>query len=64
MRWCSCYKVWDTRSPAAPVRRIFGPFIGGDALDLDTQKQEVLAGSYRQTDSLEVMFVFDTTLLM
>lgn len=31
-----------------------GPFLGGDALDIDGRHNRVLVGSYRKDDSLEL----------
>ena len=36
------------------MRHLYGPFLGGDALDVDAARGEILTGSYRKKDALEV----------
>lgn len=45
-------QIWDKRQTNA-VRRIFGPHICGDALDIDTN-DVILTGSWRPSNQLEL----------
>jgi COMPASS component SWD3 len=49
--WDNTVQIWDVRTNAA-VRSIYGPHICGDALDL--VKGEILTGSWRPEDQLEI----------
>ena len=50
--WDSTVQIWDTRVEHA-VRRIFGPHICGDALDID-KNGTVLTGSWRPNNQLQL----------
>ncbi len=42
--WDRCVKIWDTRT-SDPVRSIQGPYITGDAIDI--QEGLILTGSHQ-----------------
>lgn len=44
--WDGEIHVWDARCPHS-IRRIQGPFIAGEGLDMDRKGREILAGSWR-----------------
>lgn len=50
--WDNTVQIWDRRQKHA-VRRIFGPHICGDALDVDYRKR-VLTGSWRQDNQIQL----------
>lgn len=50
--WDNTVQLWDLRQQH-PVKHLYGPFLGGDALDVDATREEILTGSYRKQDSLE-----------
>eukprot|EP00818_Percolomonas_sp_WS_P010092 CAMPEP_0117443020 /NCGR_PEP_ID=MMETSP0759-20121206/4470_1 /TAXON_ID=63605 /ORGANISM="Percolomonas cosmopolitus, Strain WS" /LENGTH=329 /DNA_ID=CAMNT_0005234963 /DNA_START=417 /DNA_END=1406 /DNA_ORIENTATION=+ len=59
--WDNTVQIWDKRKDTA-VRRIFGPHICGDALDLDSNNT-ILTGSWR-TDRQIQLWDFSTGKLM
>ncbi|XP_063965015.1 uncharacterized WD repeat-containing protein alr3466-like [Lytechinus pictus] len=51
--WDDTIQFWDTREEHA-TRRIYGPHICGDALDIDPVHNHILTGSWRKTNSLQI----------
>lgn len=51
--WDNTVLVWDIRSGTC-VRSMYGPHICGDALDIDPTGKQILTGSWRPEDSLEI----------
>ncbi|KAK0130526.1 Pre-mRNA-splicing factor prp5 [Merluccius polli] len=51
--WDNTIQFWDSRQEQA-VRRIWGPHVCGEALHVDAAKNQILSGSCRTHDSLEV----------
>ncbi|XP_056433599.1 uncharacterized protein LOC130371762 [Gadus chalcogrammus] len=51
--WDNTIQFWDSRQEQA-IRRIGGPHVCGDALHIDASKRQILSGSWRTHDSLEV----------
>lgn len=51
--WDDTVYVWDGRCGRA-VRSFFGPHICGDALDFDEGRAQVLTGSWREREALQV----------
>lgn len=51
--WDNTVQFWDIRQ-SRPVSHIYGPFLGGDALDVDPDTHALLTGSYRESESLQV----------
>ena len=49
--WDLNVKIWDIRQPN-PVRQIFGPYICGNAIDLN--QDVIVTGSYRDSNQLEL----------
>ena len=45
-------QIWDVRNPAGSVRKICGPSITSDSLDL--KGNILLAGNYRNTDTVQL----------
>jgi WD40 repeat protein len=50
--WDNTVQFWDRRNVNS-FRRIYGPFICGDALDLDTADSRILTGSWRNENALQ-----------
>jgi len=46
-------QFWDDRTPHA-VRRIYGPHICGDALDIDGMHNHLITGSWRKDNVLQI----------
>lgn len=53
--WDNTIQIWDVRVQHS-VRSIYGPHIAGDALDI--QGEEILTGSWRADNPLEVLSFF------
>lgn len=51
--WDNTVQIWDTRAGYS-VRSIFGPHICGDALEVHRNGKEILTGSWRPDNALEV----------
>ncbi|XP_067929994.1 WD repeat-containing protein 5B-like [Watersipora subatra] len=51
--WDDTIQFWDDRTPHA-VRRIYGPHICGDALDIDGVHNHVITGSWRKNNVLQI----------
>lgn len=51
--WDNSVQFWDLRIGHA-VRAIFGPHICGDALDISSDGKQILTGSWRDKDPLEL----------
>ncbi|CAL8303379.1 unnamed protein product [Lota lota] len=51
--WDNTIQFWDSRQEQA-VRRIWGPHVCGEALHVDATKNQILSGSWRTNNSLEV----------
>jgi WD40 repeat protein len=49
--WDNNIKIWDIRQ-TNPIRSIFGPYICGDAIDL--QDNFLLTGSYKEKNQLQL----------
>ena len=57
--WDNTLQVWDERCGTNSVRQIFGPHVCGDAIDVvesagGTNNCEILVGSWRDTNALQV----------
>lgn len=51
--WDDTVQFWDDRTKRA-VRRIYGPHICGDALDIDPAHNHVITGSWRKSNVLQI----------
>ncbi|XP_018582817.2 WD repeat-containing protein 5-like isoform X1 [Scleropages formosus] len=51
--WDNTIQFWDTRQQHA-VRMLSGPHICGDALEIDPAASQILSGSWRKDNTLEV----------
>ena len=51
--WDNTVQIWDLRVEGA-VRNIFGPHICGDSMDIDCDGQEILTGSWRPDNQLQL----------
>ncbi|KAF5892118.1 WD repeat-containing protein 38-like [Clarias magur] len=51
--WDNTVQFWDTRQPNA-VRMLYGPHVCGEALHIDPVTNQILSGSWRKDDHLEV----------
>ncbi|KAL5477459.1 hypothetical protein EMCRGX_G024259 [Ephydatia muelleri] len=51
--WDDTIQFWDTRQSHS-VRRISGPHICGDSLDIDSDTYDILTGSWSYSDTLQV----------
>jgi len=51
--WDRTVQIWDLRVGQA-VRSIYGPYVCGDAIEIDAEAGEVLAGSWRTDANLQV----------
>ncbi|XP_069840548.1 uncharacterized protein [Dendropsophus ebraccatus] len=51
--WDDTVQFWDIRQKHS-LRRISGPHVCGDALDIDPDTQEILIGSWRKEENLQV----------
>ncbi|KAM9462402.1 uncharacterized protein Hap1MRO34_016343 isoform 1-T1 [Clarias gariepinus] len=51
--WDNTVQFWDTRQPNA-VRMLYGPHVCGEALHIDPATHQILSGSWRKDDPLEV----------
>lgn len=51
--WDNTVQIWDVRQKL-PVGHVYGPFLGGDALDVDPDSSELLTGSYRKSDTVQL----------
>ena len=51
--WDKTVQVWDLREHK-PVRHVYNPFVCGDTLDIDVQRNVLLTGSYADKDALQV----------
>ncbi|CAK8690750.1 WD repeat-containing protein 18-like [Clavelina lepadiformis] len=51
--WDDTIQIWDQREEHS-VRRIFGPHICGDGLDVDVKHGHILSASWRKHDVLQV----------
>lgn len=51
--WDDTVQFWDVRQKRS-LRRISGPHVCGDALDIDPDTQEILIGSWRKEENLQV----------
>lgn len=49
--WDNTVQIWDLRT-GGPVRNIYGPFVCGDALDIN--EGYILTGSWRAEDQLQL----------
>jgi COMPASS component SWD3 len=53
--WDDTVQFWDTREKKRhAVRKISGPHICGDALDIDPKHNHILTGSWRKHDTLQI----------
>ncbi|EDO44597.1 predicted protein [Nematostella vectensis] len=53
--WDDTVQYWDTRVDAKhSIRKIFGPHICGDALDIHPMNFNILTGSWRKDDTLQI----------
>ncbi|KAK3737457.1 hypothetical protein QZH41_008335 [Actinostola sp. cb2023] len=53
--WDDTVQFWDTRVDAKhSVRKIFGPHICGDALDILPSNRKILTGSWRKNNTLQI----------
>ena len=50
--WDSTVQIWDVRSPQGSVRKICGPSISSDSLDI--KGNELLVGNYKNTDIVQL----------
>ena len=55
--WDSTIQVWDVRTPTGSVRKICGPSISSDSIDI--QGKTLLCGNYTNTDIVQ-LFDFPT----
>ncbi|KAM3917742.1 uncharacterized protein RB166_016679 [Leptodactylus fuscus] len=51
--WDDTVQFWDIRQKHS-LRRISGPHVCGDAVDIDPDTQEILIGSWRKEENLQV----------
>ncbi|XP_066522481.1 WD repeat-containing protein 38-like isoform X2 [Hoplias malabaricus] len=51
--WDNTIQFWDTRQEHA-IRKIFGPHVCGEALQIDSSVNQILSGSWRKYNTLEV----------
>lgn len=51
--WDSSVQIWDLRVGHA-VRAVWGPHVGGDAIDISADGRQLLTGSWREQDPLEI----------
>ena len=51
--WDNTVQIWDLRVEGA-VRNIFGPHICGDSMDIDCDGGEILTGSWRPEEQLQL----------
>lgn len=51
--WDNTVQIWDMRTGVS-VRSIYGPHICGDALDIDCTGKQILTGSWRPNDALQL----------
>ncbi|XP_069508269.1 uncharacterized protein [Ambystoma mexicanum] len=51
--WDNTVQFWDVRSRHS-LRRIYGPHVCGDALQIDPNTNQLLTGSWRKNQSLQV----------
>lgn len=51
--WDDTVQFWDTREKHA-VKRLYGPHICGDALDIDGTHNHILTGSWRKDNPLQI----------
>lgn len=50
--WDSMVQIWDVRNPAGSVRKICGPTITSDSLDL--KDNILLSGNYTNNDTVQL----------
>lgn len=50
--WDSTVQIWDIRAPEGSVRKICGPSISGDSLDM--KGNTLLVGNYQNTDIVQL----------
>eukprot|EP00051_Salpingoeca_urceolata_P009946 m.120846 g.120846 ORF g.120846 m.120846 type:complete len:405 (+) comp16517_c0_seq11:186-1400(+) len=55
--WDKTVQFWDQRTPSQAVKHIYGPYVCGDALCYNSDATQLLVGSYRRQNSLEVFDV-------
>ncbi|XP_070571600.1 WD repeat-containing protein 5B-like [Ptychodera flava] len=51
--WDDTVQYWDTRVQHS-IRKLYGPHICGDSLDIDADHNHILTGSWRKTDNLQI----------
>ncbi|XP_044159539.1 uncharacterized WD repeat-containing protein alr3466-like [Bufo gargarizans] len=51
--WDDTVQFWDIRQKHS-LRRISGPHVCGDALDIDPDTQQILVGSWRKEENLQI----------
>ncbi|CAH1800498.1 unnamed protein product [Owenia fusiformis] len=51
--WDDTVQFWDDRQRHA-IRRLYGPHICGDALDIDAKHDHLLTGSWRKENTLQI----------
>ncbi|XP_053550862.1 WD repeat-containing protein wdr-5.2 [Bombina bombina] len=51
--WDNTVQFWNIRHPHS-LRKISGPHVCGDALDIDAQTNEILIGSWRKEENLQI----------
>lgn len=51
--WDDTIHVWDDRIPNS-VKYIYGPHICGDAIDIDTNYNHLITGSWKKTETLQI----------
>uniref|UniRef100_A0A0L8GIA9 Uncharacterized protein n=2 Tax=Octopus bimaculoides TaxID=37653 RepID=A0A0L8GIA9_OCTBM len=51
--WDNTVQYWDDRNPHS-FRHFTGPHICGDSLDIDASTNQILTGSWRRTDILQI----------
>ena len=52
--WDKTVQFWDLRA-AEPLCHLTGPFVCGDTLDVDPARNQLLVGSYRVDNNLQVI---------
>lgn len=60
--WDDTIQFWDLRSPHA-FKDIFGVHVCGDSVDIEPRQSNILVGSWRDKDSLQI-YDFDSTKLL
>ena len=50
--WDSTVQIWDVRVPQGSVRKICGPSISSDSLDI--KGNDLLVGNYKNTDIVQL----------